>query len=79
MTIYKQIVKAYLWWKRTSDQGLFASGIRSERTLNTAVRSEDGDRAMVYLSSPGSVSIHLDKIATRRARAEQLSLILRQG
>jgi hypothetical protein len=33
------------------------------------MRSPDGDRILVYLSSQCSVSIHLDKIAAAQARA----------
>jgi hypothetical protein len=51
------------------DQGLFASGVSSERTLNAALRSADGDCAMAYLSSQCHVFIHLDKILTRRVKA----------
>jgi hypothetical protein len=51
------------------DQGLFATGIGSERTLNTAMRTRDGRLALIYLSSQTTVLIHLDKIATKNARA----------
>jgi len=68
IAIFKQAAVSHPWWKRVPDQGLFASGISSERTLNTAVRSMDGEWAMIYLSSPCNVQIHLDKIATRQVK-----------
>ena len=69
MANFKQAAVSYPWWKRVPDQGLFASGISSEKTLNTAVRSVDGDWAMIYLSSPCNVQVHLDKITARQVRA----------
>jgi len=67
------VVNSLPWWKRVPDQGLFASGVNSERSLNTAVRSVDGDWAIIYLSSPCQVQIHLDKIATRQVRARWIN------
>jgi len=69
MTILRSIVSAYPWWKRVPDQGLFASGVGSERTLNAAVRSADGDWAMIYLSSPCHVLIHMHRLLCREVRA----------
>ena len=69
MAIYKRVISSFPWWKRVPDQSLFASGVNCERSLNTAVRSVDSNWAMIYLSSPCNVQIHLDKIATRQARA----------
>lgn len=65
MTIFKSIATSRSWWKRVPDQGLFASGVSSERTLNAAARSVEGDWALVYLSSQCHVLIHLTKILTR--------------
>jgi hypothetical protein len=69
MTHFKAIAASRPWWKRVPDQGLFASGVGSERTLNTAVRSVDSDWAMIYLSSQCHALIHLDKILTKNVRA----------
>ncbi len=69
MSIYKQIATSRPWWQRAPDQGLFASGVSSERTLNAAVRSPQGDWAMVYLSSQCHALIHLDKLQARRVQA----------
>jgi hypothetical protein len=69
MTIYKQIAMSRPWWRRIPNQGLFASGVGSERTLNAAVSSPEGDWAMVYLSSQCNVLIHMDRILTRHVKA----------
>ena len=52
------------------DQGLFSTGIGSERTLNAAMRSRDGQRALVYLSSQTTVLLHMDKIATKNGEGD---------
>jgi hypothetical protein len=66
---FKTIATSHPWWRMVPDQGMFASGIGSERTLNAARRSVGGDCAMVYLSSQCHVLIHLDKILTRSVKA----------
>ncbi len=68
MTIFKQVATSRPWWKMVPDQGLFASGVSCERTLNTALRATDSTCAMIYLSSQCHVLIHLDKILTRRVQ-----------
>ncbi len=68
MSIFKTIATAREWWKRVPDQGLFASGVSSERTLNAAARSPEGDWALVYLSSQCHVVLFLDKIQAPRVR-----------
>ena len=50
------------------DQGLYASGVSSERTLNTALRTMDSTCAMLYLASQCHVLVHLDKILTREVK-----------
>ncbi|HHX42499.1 MAG TPA: hypothetical protein GX714_00715, partial [Chloroflexi bacterium] len=57
------------WWDRVPDQGLFAAGVSSERTLNAAVRGADSTWAMIYLASQCHVLIHLDKVLTPRVQA----------
>jgi len=69
MTQFKAIATARPWWRMVPDQGLFASGVGSERTLNAARRAVDGTCAMAYLSSQCHVLIQLDKIVTKHARA----------
>jgi hypothetical protein len=73
MGVMKQILTSLPWWELSPDQGLFATGTGSERTLNTAMRSVRGDRALVYVSSPCTFWLHLDKIASKSARATWIS------
>lgn len=68
MTHLKRIVTARPWWLRIPDQGFFASGVSSERTLNTAVRGPDSSWAILYLASQCHVQLHLDKILTRNVK-----------
>ena len=69
----KEILTGLEWWELVPDQGLFATGVSSERTLNTAMRSRKGDRAIVYLSSQCTVFLHLDKIAAREVKVTWVS------
>ena len=69
MTQFKKIANLRPWWQSIPDQGLFASGVSSERTLNAARRALDSTWAMLYLSSQCHVLIHLDKILTRQVKA----------
>jgi hypothetical protein len=64
----KEIVTRRNWWEMVPDQSIFASGISSERTLNTAMRSPKNDYAIVYLSSQCTVFLNLDKIASRTVK-----------
>ena len=68
VAMMKTIMTSLPWWELSPDQGLFATGIGSERTLNAAMRSRDGQRALVYLSSQTTVLLHLDKIAAKNAQ-----------
>ncbi len=65
MSIFKTVATSRAWWNMVPDQGLYASGVSSERTLNVALRSTDSTCAMLYLASQCHVLIHLDKILTR--------------
>lgn len=69
MTVLRAVATSRPWWKRVPDQGMFASGVGCERTLNTAVRSVEGDWAMVYLSDQCHVLLNLDKLLTQHVRA----------
>jgi hypothetical protein len=68
VTLMRKILEGLPWWDLSPDQGLFASGTGSERTLNTAMRSTNGNLALAYLSSQCTVFLHLDKIATKGVR-----------
>jgi len=69
----KAILTTLPWWDLLPDQSVFASGVSSERTLNTAMRAADGSRVLVYLSSPTTVFLHLDKIEAKNAKATWIS------
>jgi hypothetical protein len=69
MSQFKAIATSRPWWKMVPEQGLFASGVSCEKTLNAARRSVDGTCAMAYLSSQCHVLIQLDKIVTKHAKA----------
>jgi hypothetical protein len=69
----RRILSEVPWTDLIPDQGVFATGIGSERTLNTAMRAKDGSRVLVYLSSPTTVFLHLDKIEAKSARATWIS------
>lgn len=65
----KQILTSRSWWDLLPDQSLFASGVGSDKTLNAAMRSGNGEHAIVYFASACKAVLHLDKIAGRRVRA----------
>ena len=69
MSIFKAVAISRPWWNMVPDQGLYASGVSSERTLNVALRSTDSTCAMLYLASQCHVLIHLDKILPREVKA----------
>ncbi len=69
VSMMKQIMTSLPWWEMVPDQGIFDTGISSERTLNTGMRSVSGDRVLAYLSSQCTVFIHLDKIAAAKTKA----------
>ncbi|MFI4943186.1 MAG: DUF4038 domain-containing protein [Burkholderiales bacterium] len=73
--LMKRIVTSLPWQDLVPDQGVFATGIGSERSLNAAMRSSDGRRVLVYLSSPTTVFLHLDKIEAKNAKATWMSPI----
>jgi hypothetical protein len=68
MNLYQKIIQSRPWWNMVPDQSVFADGISSERTLNTAMRTMDSSCAMVYLSSQCHVQLYLERILTRRVK-----------
>jgi len=51
------------WWNLVPDQSVFATGGNTNGTvLNIAARNHDGKWVMVYLGSPASFSVNLEKI-----------------
>jgi hypothetical protein len=69
MGVFRQIATSRPWWQMVPDQSVFASGVSSERTLNTALRTADSTCIMIYLASQCHVRVNLDKILTREVRA----------
>lgn len=67
--LMKAILGKMAWWDMSADQSVFSTGVSSERTLNTAVRSSHSDTVLIYLASQCSFFVHLDKIASGEARA----------
>jgi len=68
VTLMRKILERLPWWELNPDQGLFASGVGSEKTLNAGMRSLKGNLALAYLSSQCAVFLSLDKIATKNVR-----------
>lgn len=63
MGIYRDILTACReWWNWIPDQSLFAEGEGSGLTLNVAARAAASDWAVIYLSSPTTVTLRLDKL-----------------
>ena len=55
------------WWQLVPDQSIFADGGRTDGTvLNLAARHRDGRWIMVYLGSPSSVSVQMNRVASWR-------------
>jgi hypothetical protein len=69
MTLFQQALTARPWWTLVPDQGIFESGVSSERTLNTAMRSMDSTWGLVYLSSQAHALLHVESILAPRVRA----------
>jgi hypothetical protein len=69
MTVFRAIASSRPWWKMIPDQGMFATGVGSERTLNAALRAIDRSCAMLYLSSQCHFQAQIDRIAARHVRA----------
>lgn len=68
MSLFRQIATSRAWWQRIPDQGLFDDGASSGRTQNAAVRSPNGDWAMLYFASQCSALVNIEKILTPRVK-----------
>ncbi|MGD0497986.1 MAG: DUF4038 domain-containing protein [Bryobacteraceae bacterium] len=62
MGILKRVFVSRKWWRYAPYPSLIASGAGSEERPNVAARSADGDGAIVYVSSPGTVAIDLSRV-----------------
>jgi len=69
VALMKKILMGLEWWDLVPDQGILASGVGSERSLNTAMRSIKGDRALVYFSSQCGAFVNVSRIPTQGAKA----------
>jgi hypothetical protein len=69
VAMMKEILSTLNWWELIPDQSVFAAGVGSEKTLNTAMRTASGDHVLIYLSSQCTVFVHLDKISGRNCTA----------
>jgi hypothetical protein len=69
VAVMKRVLGAQRWWDAVPDQTLFATGVSSEQTLNTALRSASEDWALVYLASQCTVVLHTDRVAGPRVKA----------
>jgi hypothetical protein len=68
MRVYNQIITSHPWWQMVPEQGLFETGVNSDRTLNAAKRTLDSSCGLIYLSSQCHVLLNLDKILNQRVR-----------
>jgi hypothetical protein len=68
MTLYRQIIESRNWWEMLPNQCLFASGVGSEKTLNTSVRSYDCRTAMIYLSTQCHVILNVNEVYAKDIR-----------
>ncbi len=55
------------WWKLVPDLAVFAADTGKREMQNAAMSSTDGDSLVVYLPSPATVSLHMEKIATAKS------------
>jgi hypothetical protein len=69
MTIFRKICESRSWWKLVPDQSMFTDGMSSGRTLNAAMRADDGSFAMLYLSSQCRVKVQAACILSPRVKA----------
>lgn len=62
MSVLRRLFDALPWWKLIPDPSILAAGGGSGNARNVAARSSDGSLLLAYLSSPGEVSIQMDRI-----------------
>lgn len=73
MTVLRDVMTALPWWRMYPDQSLIFSGVSSGHTLNTALRADDGSRALLYLSTPCTLSVALHRLNHRQVRATYIN------
>ncbi|MHB0958883.1 MAG: apiosidase-like domain-containing protein [Pirellulaceae bacterium] len=67
LSVLTRIFASLEWWTLIPDTTVFVEGLGSGETRNAAMRSTAGDRLLIYLSHPGTVSLRLDGITTASA------------
>jgi hypothetical protein len=67
MGILKQVLSTRTWWTLAPDQSVFALGAGSDKDLNAAAASTNGDWAILYLSARNPVTVDFGKIKTSRS------------
>jgi hypothetical protein len=73
MSVLRRLFEPLPWWKLVPDPSVLAEGAGGGNTLNVAARSSDGDLLVAYLSSPGKVTLRMDRLtAGERATARWL-------
>ncbi len=72
VTKMKAIITSLPWWEMVPDQGLFATGIGSERTLTRPCASRGWRRVLVPVE-PDDRVLHLDKIAAKNVQVTWIS------
>jgi hypothetical protein len=60
---FKEFLSAVRWWDCVPDPSVFAEGQGSGASLNVAMRRTDGRAVAVYLATPATVRLRLDRIA----------------
>ncbi len=73
MRILHHVFDALPWWDLVPAQSLFAMGQGSGTTFNAAAVSSNKTWAMVYLSSPTTVELQLDRLKGRKLNATWIS------
>ncbi|MHB8898266.1 MAG: apiosidase-like domain-containing protein [Thermoguttaceae bacterium] len=66
LSILKKFLTATEWWKLEPDASVFVGGTGSGEARHSAVRSTAGDRVLVYLSHPDTVTLRLDGITAAK-------------
>jgi len=68
LTVCRRVLTGlHEWWRLVPDQSVFAAGEGEGLKLNTAARHEAGDWCLVYMSTPCTVSLRLEKVCEGRA------------
>jgi hypothetical protein len=64
MGVLKQLLSSHTWWTLLPDQSVIAVGHGSDKDLNAAACSMNGDWAILYFSTRNPVTVDFGKITT---------------